>query len=174
MNGCGRVRLRGASQARSRERAVAKADRCWLQATDPGASPELGKADTRSGEGPGSVACSTRHLSKFSAGPENLHGARSAYRIQRRVRHQSHPPFRRTSVSPPVIVAAPAGCMRRTDSRALARIRSWRRLTSGRSGTFPRARVCLSKLGERLRIDRLQSVRVRLVAIRNRCRNVRP
>ena len=124
MNGCDRVRLRGASQARSRERAVAKADRCWLQATDPGASPELGKADARSGEGPGSVACSTRHLSKFSAGPENLHGARSAYRIQRRVRHQSHPPFRRTSVSPPVIVAAPAGCMRRTDSRALARIRS--------------------------------------------------
>ena len=30
-----------------------------------------------------------------------------------------------------------------------------RRVASGRSGTFPRARVCLSKLGERYRIDRL-------------------
>ncbi len=77
------------------------------QATDPGPSPELGKADTRSGEGPGSVACRTRHLSRFSAGPENLHGARSAHRIQRRVRHRSRPPFRRTSVPPSVIVSRP-------------------------------------------------------------------
>ncbi len=45
------------------------ADRCgvvaplglshWLQATDPGPFPELGKADTRSGEGPESIALST-------------------------------------------------------------------------------------------------------------------
>ncbi len=81
--------------------------RARRQATDPGPSPELGKADTRSGEGPGSVAASRRHLSKFSAEPENLHGARSARRIQRRVRHESSPPFRRTGVSPSVIAAAP-------------------------------------------------------------------
>ena len=94
MRACGKVRRRGASRA-------------LRQATDPGPSPELGKADTRSGEGPGSVAAGGRHLSKFSAEPENLHGARSAHRIQRRVRHESRPPFRRIGVPPSVIVAAP-------------------------------------------------------------------
>jgi hypothetical protein len=49
-------------------------------------------------------------------------------------------------------------CVGCGDSRR--RLRSLRRrLASGRSGAFPRARVCLSKLGERHRIDRLQYLR---------------
>jgi hypothetical protein len=35
---------------------IGKADMRSLQAVDPGPSPELGKADTRPGEGPGSDA----------------------------------------------------------------------------------------------------------------------
>ena len=51
------------------------------------------------------------------------------------------------------------------DTCAVRRFRSAenelrRRLASGRSGTLPRARVCLSKLGEGYRIDRLQPARV--------------
>ena len=57
-------------------------------ATDPGPSPELGKADTRSGEGPGSVACDTPQLSEFSSMPENLHGACNVDAVR------SHDPLR--------------------------------------------------------------------------------
>ena len=130
------------------------------QATDPGPSPELGKADTRSGEGPESVACSSRHLSKFSAEPENLHGARSAHRIWRRVRHKSRRRFRRTGVPPSVIVAVPGRLHAPCGFSGPGENPLRRGPANGRSGTFPRARVCLSKLGERCRIDRLQPARV--------------
>ena len=71
MPGYGRVRLRGASRARSREPAVAKADMRWLQASETGPFPELGKADTRSGKGPVSLA-------------RNGHAALRAYEVSSR------------------------------------------------------------------------------------------
>ena len=83
--------------------------RRW-QATDPGPSPELGKADTRSGEGPGSIACATAP-EQVLAEPRESHGACSLHRT-------------RVDGSMPVAIAVPhstpdpvARCVHRADFR---------------------------------------------------------
>ena len=86
------------------------ADTCWFQASDPGPFPELGKADTRSGKGAGSLACSQYAAWRaWECGLEPRH-----FNRRLRARHWTH-----GSSDRPL-----ADCMRRADSRALARIRS--------------------------------------------------
>ncbi len=134
---------------------------------DPGPFPELGKADTRSGKGPDQAAC--------DAAPERVRG-QARERRTAQVTGNELPGNRN---KPPAIatrlprsesgalssvpcgsgpracdVVGPATCAVRC-FRAAPKTSSGAAIAGGRSGAFPRARVCLSSSGKEHRIARL-------------------